>query len=387
MQTWKWLYGPAAPFNWRFIRNVVLKTALLFIVLNGLFALAHPLPALGRLSIYNTLVPGRERLPYSDNPDAAYSLSLDQVEAMFASHVLAGGGHASDYRVLLIGDSSVWGFLLENEDTLAAQINAGDFRTASGQRIYAYNLGYPTMSLIKDLMLLDYARRYDPDLIVWLLTLESFDQAAQLDTALVQNNPARIKDLITRYDLDQNPDDARLAGTPSLWGKTIINQRRALADMLRLQLYGVAWAVTGIDQAIPADYVPRSVDLAADESWHDYAPGTLTVEDLAFDILQAGITMAGDTPVLFINEPMYLSEGENSDIRYNAFYPIWAYDTYRALLAEQTDAHDWHLVDLWDALPEADCYTDSPVHLTPACSAQLGQRVGAAIVELANRQP
>ena len=71
MKTWTWLYSPEAPFNWRFIRNVVIKTALLFVALNVLFALTFPLPALGKISLYNVIVPGRERLPYSDNPDAA----------------------------------------------------------------------------------------------------------------------------------------------------------------------------------------------------------------------------------------------------------------------------------------------------------------------------
>ncbi|MCZ7670394.1 MAG: hypothetical protein M5U34_26160 [Chloroflexi bacterium] len=44
--------------------------------------------------------------------------------------------------------------------------------------------------------------------------------------------------------------------------------------------------------------------------------------------------MAGDVPVLLINEPMFISSGRNSDLRYNAFYPRWAYDQYREMLGE-----------------------------------------------------
>ncbi len=73
----------------RFARNVLLKAAALFIIANLLFALFYPLPALGRISLYNRLVPGRQRLPYSDNPSKAYSLSLYNLEAMFASHELS----------------------------------------------------------------------------------------------------------------------------------------------------------------------------------------------------------------------------------------------------------------------------------------------------------
>jgi hypothetical protein len=383
MQTWKWLYNPTVPFNWRFIRNVLIKTTVLFVVLNVLFALLDPLPALGHLSIYNVLVPGRERLPYGENPAVAYNLSLYQIDAMFASHKLAGADPDNEYRVLLIGDSSVWGILLEPEDTLAGRINAGNYHTADGQRVRAYNLGYPTMSLTKDLMLLDYAMRYDPDLIVWLFTLESFGQPTQLDSAIVQNNPDRVKPLIERYDLHQSTDDPRFVEQEFL-DKTIVRQRRALADLLRLQFYGVAWAVTGVDQEYRDDYTPRAIDLADDDTWQGYTPQTFSENELAFDVMRAGTQIAGNTPMLLINEPMFISQGENSNIRYNAFFPRWAYDDFRRLLTEQAEGNDWKLLDLWDTIPDAECYTDSAVHLTPVCSAQLGGMVGQAVVQMAD---
>ena len=87
--------------------------------------------------------------------------------------------------------------------------------------------------------------------------------------------------------------------------------------------------------------------------------------------------------MLVINEPIFISEGENSDIRYNFFYPQWLYDLYRGLLVEFRDAGLWPYLDLWDLVPDADCYTDSAVHLTPDCSARLAERVGAAIVQMA----
>jgi hypothetical protein len=378
MQTWTWLYNPDAPFSGRFILRVVIKTVVLFATLNALFALLNPLPTLGRISAYNLLFRGRERLPYGENPAAAYNLSLYQIDAMFASHTLAGAGHEGEYRVLLIGDSAVWGILLEPEDTLAGQINAANYRTEDGRRVRAYNLGYPTMSLTKDLMLLDYAMRYDPDLIVWLFTLESFGQPAQLDSAIVQNNPGLVKPLIEAYNLYQDPDDPRFVEL-SLQDKTIIKQRRALADLLRLQLYGVPWAVTGIDQDYRDDYTPRAIDLEDDDTWQGYAPQTFTENELAFDVLRAGVQIVGDTPIWLINEPIFVSEGQNSDIRYNTWYPRWAYDDFRRMLDEQSAVEGWQVLDLWNAIPGADCYTDSPVHLTPTCSAQLGQLVGSAV--------
>jgi hypothetical protein len=383
MQTWKWLYNPPSPYHWRFLRNVLFKTALLFAALNLLFAAADPLSVLGHVSAYNRLYPGRERLPYGENPGVSYNLSLFQLDAMFASLTLARPKEDGDYRVLLMGDSSVWGILLRPEETLAGQINRAHLRTADGRRVRAYNLGYPTMSLTKDLMLLDYALRYQPDLIVWLFTLESFDPKTQLDSAIVQHNPDRVRDLIERYGVQQETDDPRFVDL-SFWDRTIIGQRRALADILRLQFYGAPWAITGIDQEYPSDYKPRQIDLDADDSWQSYEPQTWTADDLAFDVLRAGVQRVGEIPLLLVNEPIFISQGQNSDIRYNFFYPRWAYDAYRDLLHEERARSGWHMLDLWEAIPDADCYTDSPVHLTPPCSAQLGQTVGAAIVQMAD---
>jgi len=376
----QWLYAPARPFTWGLIVRVLLKAAILFAALNAIFALLMPLPALGRLSVYNLVLPGRARLPYGENPAESYNLSLYNIPAMMASHTWADA-NAGDFNVLLLGDSSVWGILLEPDDTLAGQINRLGLRAADGRPVRAYNLGYPTMSLLKDLTLLDAALDAGPppDLVVWLLTLESFARRDQLDPALLQNNPDTVRALIDRYGLAQDPDDARFV-TPDAWGETIVGRRRDLADLLRLQLYGAAWALTGVDQAY-GDYTPRSIDLSDDAAWRGFGPGALAREDLAFDILRAGMARAGGAPVVLVNEPIFLSDGANSDVRYNAFYPRWAYDVYRGWLADEALAAGWTLLDLWDALPEARCYTDSPVHLTPDCSAALAARLAGAISE------
>jgi hypothetical protein len=381
MQTWKWLYKPPTPPDWRFVRRVILKAVGLFVLVNLLFAAIDPLPLLARLSGYNILFPGRDRLPYGENPDISYNLSLYQLEAMFASHDIAAPGRDRDYRVLFIGDSSVWGILLKPEETLTGQINAAGYVAANGQRIRAYNLGYPTMSLTKDLMLLDYAMRYQPDLVVWSFTLESFERGAQLDSAIVQNNPDRVRHLISTFDLRLNPEDMRFVAL-SFWDRLLVNRRRPLADLLRLQLYGVPWSITGIDQEYRTDYTPRAVDLPADATWHGLDETTFTPNDLAFDVLAAGVARTGRVPILLINEPMFLSSGENSAIRYNAFFPRWVYDEYRRLLHEHAAEQGWDVIDLWDALPGAECYTDSAVHLTTSCSAQLSGMVGQAILTL-----
>ncbi len=73
--------------------------------------------------------------------------------------------------------------------------------------------------------------------------------------------------------------------------------------------------------------------------------------------------MAGDVPIVLVNEPMFISDGLNSHLRYNFFYPRWAYDSYRSLLIDTIQAHDWPLLDTWQAIPPQH-FTDSPVHMT-----------------------
>lgn len=358
----------------RFLRNVLLKGLLLFLLFDLAFA-ALP-PGLGRLSLYNWAFPGRLRFPFGEDSARAYNLSLFDLDAMFASHRIAAGPKPADeYRVIVVGDSSTWGTLLRPEETLAGLLDAARM-TVCGRTVRVYNLGYPTISLTKDLMVLDYALRYQPDLVIWAVTLEAFPLDRQLTSPIVANNAARVDELIARYDLPLDPSDPALV-RPGFRDRTIVGQRRPLADLFRLQMYGLLWAATGIDQAYPADYQPAQTDFEADPSFHDLQPPTLDEAKLAFAVLEAGLS--GETPVLLVNEPMLVSAGRNSNIRYNFFYPRWAYDQYRQLMSEKARQLGWDYLDLWDLVP-ADQFTNSAIHLTPAGEAMLAGNLRPVIL-------
>jgi hypothetical protein len=379
MAGWAWLTQGDSAYSWRFVARVILKAAVLFIVLNGLWALIQPLPLLGRLSVYNHLLPGRERLPFGETPES-YNLSMTQLEAMLNSHVVSGAHDPDEYRIFIIGDSSVWGVLLPPQDTLSGQINALGLQLDDGRAVRAYNLGHPVLSLSKDLLLLDRALAYEPDLVIWVTTLQSFALERQLDAPLVRDNAAAMQALIQRYDLPLRitPD------ADDFWGRTFVGQRREVADWLRLQVYGVMWATTGLDQVYP-EYTPRANDFEADTYWLTHEGPVLTADDLAFAVLQAGQERAGDTPLWLVNAPIFIADGENSALRYNFWYPRWAYDDYRALYAELAALHGWQLVDLWDSIDPVH-FTDSPVHLDAAGSAQMAAQLAAQIPELAHSQ-
>jgi hypothetical protein len=349
---------------------VLLKATLLFVLFNFAFIFINKIP-LGKLSLYNSIFPGRERFPFGETRES-YNLSLFNLDAMFASHVLAGTQKTpAEYRVLLIGDSSVWGTLLTPEETLAGQLNKNRFQ-ACGRTAQAYNLGYPTISLTKDLMILDQAKEFQPDMVIWLTTLEAFPNDKQLSSPIVANNAERVRALITQYRLSLNPNDQALVKA-STWDQTFVSQRRAVADLLRLQIYGALWASTGIDQFYPKNYERAQTDLEADEDFHEL---TSLHDALALEVLDAGMSVAPLT--LLVNEPMLISNGLNSDIRYNFFYPRWAYDEYRQTLAEHAAARHWKYFDLWD-LVSADQFTNSAIHLTPAGETQLANKIAEAI--------
>ena len=295
------------------IFRIVLKAGILFALFNFAFIFVNS-ESLGKFSLYNSLLRGRERFPFGETRES-YNISLYNVDAMFTSHVISGTKKQRDeYRVILIGDSSVWGTLLTPKETLAGQLNANPI-TACNKNVRAYNLGYPTISLTKDLMILDQAMQYQPDMVIWLTTLEAFPIDKQLSSPIVANNADRVRDLISRYDLSADANDPALTN-PSKWEQTFVSQRRALADLLRLQIYGTLWTSTGIDQIYPENYEPAQVDLEANNEFH----GSTSVQGtLALDVLEAG--MSANTTMLLVNEPMLISDGLNSDVRYNFFYP------------------------------------------------------------------
>lgn len=373
---WDWLTKYDS-YSWGFVLRVIVKAAILFLLLNALFAVLQPIELLGG----KTLQVSRERLPFGED-DRAYNLSLNNLPAMFASHEVIHPKADDEFRVLLIGDSGTWGILLRPQETLAGYINSENYIVDDGRRVEAYNIGHPIMSLTKDLMLLDYAMQYNPDMIVWLTTLESFNRAEQLDPPIVLNNADRVQNLITTYSLDLDVDDPDFVESQFL-DLTLVVQRRELSDLLRLQAFNIMWRVTGIDQYYPDEFNLRSEDFEEDLSWHDFdKPTDLTTDDLAFDVIEAGIERAGEVPVLLVNEPMFISDGENSDLRFNFWYPQWAYDQYRDIYNTLADENNWNYLDVWNIIDGAE-FTDSPVHLTPAGSQQLSEVVGQAIVELA----
>jgi uncharacterized protein YehS (DUF1456 family) len=362
----------------RSIHRIAIKGALLFAALNLLFAFVDPMPLLSRITIYNGVVAGRKRLPFGENPSRAYNLSLNNLDAMYASHEISRPKANDEYRVMFIGDSSTWGFLLKPEETLAGYLDSLQLRR-EGKRIRVFNLGYPDFSVTKDLILLKRAMQFKPDKIIWLVTLRSFPLSTQSEHALVKNNNTDYCEVVHaagdqfRCELPSVNSFAE-----KIQSRNLFARRREFADWFRLQLYGVLCAATGIDQEYPAKYEPAQRDLERDESFREFQPPTLQRDDLFLDALVAGKNIAGVVPLVVVNEPMLISEGKNNDVRYNFFYPRWAYDQYRVMMRDEAQKQNIRYVDLWNLVPQNE-FTNSAVHLTPKGSKQLADELAAII--------
>jgi hypothetical protein len=367
--------------------RIGLKALALFIVFNVLYYAVQPLNLLNRLTVYNTFVPGRLRLAFGEYPDDSYNISIVNLDQMLASHEIARPKAPDEYRVVMIGDSSVWGYLLNPTQTQAACMDRLNLTLPPGHQMRIYNLGYPKLSVVKDLLILRHALRYQPDLIVWSTSLASLYPSDQLDFPIITAQYNELAALQEQYQfkLYQWPLPA-----PRWMDRTFFGQRRELANWLRYQLYGLGWTATGIDHAVPRFVTPHPVNLAPDDQlvlaepmlMHLSADHKILPEDLSFDVVKAGIDTAAAQaiPVLLVNEPIYRG---SSDLRWNYYYPKWAYDSYRAAIQDVATRENWHYVDFWDAVP-ADQFTDTDFHLTPAASCAFAEKLSEPILALAN---
>lgn len=350
---------------------------------NLLFVEWGSFPVLGRVSAYNSIFPGRLRFPFGENPTKSYNLTLNNIEAMFASHEINGEEKSDmEYRVIVLGDSSVWGTLLLPDETLPGQLNQLNLMTNDGRKVRFYNLGYPTLSLTKDIMLLNEAMRYSPDLILWPVTLESFVKSNQLASPIVANNLNKIEFLKKQYGI--NVVFSKRDEKKPLLEHNIINKRRELADLIRLQFNGVMWSATGIDQEYTIGYTPAMRDLGDEKKYYGWEPPLIPSDGLSFDIIEAGYRIAGDIPVILVNEPILISHGINNNIRYNFYYPRWVYDQFRSKLGEFAVNNSIDYIDLWDFVPENE-FTNSAIHLNPDGVSMVADRLEEPIEKYLSR--
>jgi hypothetical protein len=365
--------------------RLVAKALLLFALSNILVAIWDP--PVGKLSVFNHLLPGRLRFNAernSDDPSSAGILTFDDLDAMFASHTISNGPKpAGEYRVVLLGDSAVWGFEVRPEDILSQQISRLGLQTCDGRQIRAYDLAYPLPSNTRDLVTLQKALEFQPDLVIWLVTLKTFESTGAERYLLVPQSD-RVLGLIATYKL--RVDAERFLRPRTLTDRSLVGSAVRLKKIALEQLYGFLLAATALDVNLPANVVHPADDVSAATNYNAY-PETARAQFIAqldFLPVSAAQQIAGRAPLLLVNEPIFEARGANSSLRYNKYYPRWTYDAYRERLADFMRTNGGAYLDLWDALPN-DEFVGSPLHLNPQGERALAGELVAQVLSLACR--
>lgn len=133
------------------------------------------------------------------------------------------------------------------------------------------------------------------------------------------------------------------------------------------QALGALWAATGVDNHEGLGEVVAGApdpNVASDTDYEKMQPNddsSAYFNTLRTDLVSAAYKIAGNAPVILVNQPIFIANGLNSDVRYNDTYPRWIYDEYRVFLPGWVDARGGPYLDFWNALPPAD-FADRNFH-------------------------
>ena len=355
------MYNPVMSSSitpWR----VLVKGIALFLIAESVLYSFHP--DLQRLNVFTGSL-RRQRFPISTHAPEDRALDVGSLDAMLASHIVSEPKAPDEFRILVLGDSAVWGVGLTPAQTLPGQLDALGLRCGD-KIVRTYNLSFPRSSASKDLMILDKAMTYQPDEIIWLVTWYTLMPKTRNDHPLILQNPDEFYKLAHRFDF--LPRDYE---QPSILAR-FTDSSRTVFRVIRYQFYSLIELATGLDQ-IPGPPEELPAQLSRDASFEGMKPPRLNPTDVSLDQVRDFYQLAGNVPVILVNQPMLvLSNVPNSDIRYNDYYPRWVYDQYRQYLAEAAVKNHWEYLDLWNIFPSK-YYTDTPLHLIPEGETELAK--------------
>ncbi len=357
--------SPVRP--WR----VLVKGIIVFLIFQFAFYEIHP--NLQRLNVYGTTALKRQRFPFSTVAPEDAALDVENLDAMFASHIVSNPKAPNEFRVLVLGDSAVWGIGLTPEQTLTGQLDALGLKCGN-KYVRVYNLSFPVSSAAKDLMILDKAVSYRPNMIVWLITWYTLMPKTRTDHPLITTNLDEFHKLASHFNF--LPKDYK---SPNLISR-MIDQNRTLFRISRYQFYSLVNISTDLDQIPgPPDKLPDY--LSSDPTFEGLKPPKLFSWNVSLDQVKDIFQLAGNVPVILVNEPtQVLSNVPNSDIYYNVYYPRWVYDQYRRYVSDAAGKNHWNYLDLWNVFP-SNFFTDTPLHLTPHGETELAKLIAPTIVQ------
>ncbi len=355
--------------------KIFAKGIIIFLVFEFAFYALHP--NLEWLNVYNFPALKRQRFPISTVAPEDGALDVANIDAMLASHVVSGPKAPDEYRVFVLGDSAVWGIGLTSAQTLPGQMDALGLKCGN-KNVRVYNLSFPRPSATKDLMILDESMKYQPDEIVWVLSGFTLMPKTRIEHPLISQNPDEYYKVAHRFDF--LPKSYRAPSLVSQVSNQFIDQNRTFFRILRYQFYSLVNLATGLDQ-IPGPPEELPSQLSSNATFEGLKPPKLDVGKVSLDQVQDFYQIAGNVPVILINEPtQVLTNVPNSNIYYNVYFPRWIYDQYRQYVSEAALKNHWNYLDLWNVFP-ASYYTDTPLHLIPEGETELAKMIAPDIVK------
>ena len=338
------------------------KAILLLVIANFicLWANFDPVSALTSINFWWLVGYGRLRLIY---PDESVTDGLLPAEAMVSAHAIAYTKKTpQEFRIAVIGDSSIMGHGLTDDETFTSQLNARHL-IIQGKQVISYNLAYPGPNAALQTAFLNLSLHYQPDLILWLITLFTVsDSTAASNIALLDDvNRNAINQVVVDYHMEhwqqihmiEPPFPANLvairhSGMILTWIKAL-NYPYKTPNPLKS------------DDRVSMHPVPQRAQMYLGSEGFEQMPNE------TWDFLGIGQQIAdkAGVPLLMINEPIYIGGGQYSDINYDEFYQRAGYDQFRVVIADYVKQHHIWYDDIWNLVPP-ERFTDTDLHMDAA---------------------
>ena len=259
---------------------------------------------------------------------AQYGLRLQyvfDVNALFNTHLISNENRPKNqYRIVFIGDSTV------RDSTIYPII---DQHRCNGEKLQAYNLGYYGTSVTKDLIILEHAMKYSPDLVVWSVTSQTFSNEPKV---FAMANSGDLARLISTYKLPISVGEPLISARSLFPGSNEILMQTRLVINYSVLLPAMKSSRAKIQIGFYHQFdQPETNNLATQET----LPGN---GDYLFSALPAAQKLAGHVPVILINEP-----------RPTAIVSQQDYERYRKEIFNLIGKQHWTVLDLWNLIPDA----------------------------------
>src|SRR5258706_1551827 len=357
-------------YEWRIWRRVLLKALILIVIANVLYLLIQPMDKLRSYSVFGHIFPYRERLAV---PDLDMRPQMISLETLFQSHVISLPKAPDEYRVVVMGDSGANGWGNADTATISAYLNSAAL-TLKDRKLRVYNLAHVGTSAMRDLLIGDTALDYQPDLFVWFVTLQAF-QNIQSVGGLFEANEQRFTRLTARFGLDDVNAQAYGHYEDTWWQHTLLFERADIYRWLAFQTYALRQpAYKSVNQKVLQQAIPTQPVLSADD------PVLTPMPNATWKALTA-MSSLSSVPVLIVNEPILVVPGNTSN--YDEWIGRALYDKYRTTFQGFCNENHLWCLDLWNSLPPTD-YSDMPLHHTDQGNALIASLVANEIRHFLN---